>query len=180
MITSDLLKLKNSITVNGTGIVDLSQPTFIINYDSGNYLVDKILIVNDDTEMRPDLISLASYGTDTYGEIIMKINQISNPFSIQAGDILIIPRLDYAKRFYTRPAIKDTNRIDLTKQKYLDPTRASKKDQRRLAKLLNMAKDRKNGAKEILPTNKLRTNEAPFKFVKGAILFGHNSKSPKI
>ena len=49
--------------------------------------------VIDDYVARPDLISLAVYGTDQYADIICKINGISNPFELNAGMILLIPNL---------------------------------------------------------------------------------------
>lgn len=42
-------------------------------------------------EMRPDLVSLAYYGTENYADIICKYNGISNPFSLAKDDIIKIP-----------------------------------------------------------------------------------------
>lgn len=49
------------------------------------YKVDKAHIA------RPDLISMACYGTDRYGDLICKVNNIPNPFEINEGDIIVIP-----------------------------------------------------------------------------------------
>jgi hypothetical protein len=51
----------------------------------------RIVEVTDDYIARPDLISLAVYGTDKYADIICKINGISNPFELNTGMKLIIP-----------------------------------------------------------------------------------------
>ena len=49
--------------------------------------------VTDDYVARPDLISLAVYGTDQYADILCKINGISNPFELNADMILLIPNI---------------------------------------------------------------------------------------
>lgn len=51
-------------------------------------------IVNEHYVARPDLISLAFYGTDEYADIICKINGISNPFELNEDDMLSIPLLE--------------------------------------------------------------------------------------
>lgn len=49
------------------------------------------LVVTKDYIGRPDLISLAKYETDSYADIICKINGISNPFEMNEGDIIYLP-----------------------------------------------------------------------------------------
>ena len=51
-------------------------------------------MVNKYYVARPDLISLAVYGEDTFADIICKINGISNPFELNENDILIIPHIE--------------------------------------------------------------------------------------
>lgn len=51
-------------------------------------------IVNKYYVARPDLISLAFYGTDKYADIICKLNGISNPFEINENDMLDIPYIE--------------------------------------------------------------------------------------
>lgn len=59
-------------------------------------------IVNKYYVGRPDLISLAFYGTDEYADIICKVNGISNPFELNENDMLDIPALE-SVRYYSRP-----------------------------------------------------------------------------
>ena len=56
--------------------------------------------VTDDYVARPDLISLAVYGTDQYADILCKINGISNPFELNTGMILLIPNASTITFFY--------------------------------------------------------------------------------
>lgn len=55
------------------------------------------IIVNRYYVARPDLISLAVYGTDEYADIICKVNDISNPFELNENDILLLPSLEYCE-----------------------------------------------------------------------------------
>ena len=49
------------------------------------------VVVNKYYVARPDLISLAVYGTDNYGDIICKFNGISNPFELNENMVLYVP-----------------------------------------------------------------------------------------
>lgn len=55
---------------------------------------------------RPDLISYAFYGTDEYGDVICKVNGISNPFEMNIGDIIIVPSL-YRTQEYVQDLISE-------------------------------------------------------------------------
>lgn len=54
------------------------------------------VVINEYYVARPDLISLACYGDDAYGDMICKFNGISNPFELNEGMIISIPPLDWA------------------------------------------------------------------------------------
>ena len=54
-------------------------------------VIYKMVTITADYIARPDLVSLAMYGTDAYADIICKINGISNPFELNEGMELIIP-----------------------------------------------------------------------------------------
>lgn len=57
---------------------------------------DNVVVVNEYYVARPDLISLAVYGNDEFGDMICKYNGVSNPFELNEGMILIIPPLQWA------------------------------------------------------------------------------------
>ena len=63
---------------------------------------------------RPDLISLAVYGTDQYADILCKINGISNPFELNEGMILLIPNLSTITFFYKNRSASATFESDST------------------------------------------------------------------
>lgn len=76
-------------------IIHLGAITFTVpeNMDYEIFKVDKAHIA------RPDLISKAYYGSDSYGDLICKLNGISNPFEINEGDIIILPIAGMLDRF---------------------------------------------------------------------------------
>lgn len=102
--------------VNGieTEYKDLLAKTWDI-WDSSPYI--NPIIVNKYYVARPDLISLAVYGTDEYGDMICKFNGISNPFELNEDMVLFIPPLSWAtegtsKREYSScTIIKDDETI---------------------------------------------------------------------
>lgn len=56
------------------------------------------IVVNEYYVARPDLISLAVYGNDEYGDMICKFNGIANPFELNEGMVIFIPPIDWANR----------------------------------------------------------------------------------
>lgn len=67
-------------------------------------------VVEPDEEMRPDAISFLYYGTENYTDILCKYNNISNPFSIEAGQVIRIPK-DPTKFFFNSNDIIDKGTI---------------------------------------------------------------------
>ena len=55
--------------------------------------------VIEDYVARPDLISLAVYGDDKFGDLICKYNGISNPFEMNENDVLLIPDFNEFGKF---------------------------------------------------------------------------------
>ena len=70
------------------GIWDLTQAS--VNYDIQFMNSRKVFRVTSDMVMRPDLISLYQIGDTQYCGSMMKVNGISNPFSIDEGRLLFI------------------------------------------------------------------------------------------
>lgn len=80
---------------NGNIIVDFTTSIFsktargIDSYNS--------VRVTDVFQMRPDKVSFNEYGTDNNTEFILKYSGISNPFSLDKDDVLLIPNEDQAQ-----------------------------------------------------------------------------------
>jgi hypothetical protein len=178
------LNLKKRITkTNYYGvdktITDLSEPTLKPNFGSTRFNVDRAVEVTEDYAMRPDLISFYAYGTDIYTDIILKANGISNPFSIKAGDFILIPNLEQFKYFYKKP-MATNKEIEAVKRAFIDNARFSKPTEERLKKLQQLANSKKNGSPTITPSNKLKPGESALTTKGGALVFAeYKSKQSK-
>ena len=90
----DILEEKGIIVnlKDGISIVELSQQSFSIGLD--RVPIDNAHVVDSSMEMRSDNFNYV-YGNGKQQEFItLKYNNISNPFTIKAGDLLAIPRFD--------------------------------------------------------------------------------------
>jgi hypothetical protein len=80
----------------------------VLDYSKISVFDCKVVEVTKDYIARPDLISLAVYGTDKYADIICKINGISNPFELNTGMILFIPDLTNIQTICSQGKISST------------------------------------------------------------------------
>ena len=114
---------------DGEVIRDLTQTMFELK--NKNHTAYSIYKVPKDYVMRPDLISKAVYNNSIYAEIILKYNGISNPFSINEGDLILIPDLESAtsqiKQIGKGSATDAAARIR-NSYKYIDPTKVPGKN----------------------------------------------------
>ena len=69
----------------------LTEPCVLFNE---NVKTMTVYTVHADEVGRIDLIADRVYNNTTYSEQILKFNNISNPFSINEGDVLNIPYTD--------------------------------------------------------------------------------------
>ena len=174
-----LFDLKSEMIKQGITILDFMENNFKVNYADGNLVIAKIFLIDESHICRPDMLSYDAYGTADYVDIILKFNQISNPFSMEMYDLIIVPTLNSARRFYQKDKIKTDKALNDTKGLFIDPSRASTKDQERLKMLQEIASKSKNGSKEIKPTNLLRDGEVPFISNGDIIVFAPNSSAPR-
>jgi len=89
MFDSFILSLKpeKTRTDGAETIVDLAAKTL----KSLSIKFQTIAKVIDGEQARPDLVSVRVYGEDSYQDQICKVNGISNPFSLDLDDTLVIP-----------------------------------------------------------------------------------------
>jgi hypothetical protein len=159
---------------DGTIVRDLTQSMF--DFRTNDYFNFSIYRVPFDYQMRPDLISQAMYNNTLYTEYILKYNGISNPFTIDQGDVIAIPNLDSAKKnTKTQSDViegSDAKRIR-NSYKYIDPTKIPKRDgdlkefdNRNLSKKGDQISD---GA---LPPNIAQEGERGITYRNGRVYFG--------
>ena len=157
-----LFDLKSEMQKDGITMLDFLENNFKVVYSDPNLEISKVFFLEEYHLCRPDLISWEAYYDVNYVDIILKFNQITNPFSLSVGDFILAPNLSSAIRYYRRDKLKATKLVNDTKSLFVDPTKASQKDLARLKQLEKIAAKRNNGSTEIKPTNLLRNNEVPF------------------
>lgn len=127
-------------------------------------------IVTEDTIMRPDLISYIAYGVSYHADIIMKFNAISNPFSINIGDIILIPDIQVTQLGLNTPPNYDKKleKLNLTKN---NDNKLPTIDPNRLKRLEKIAKKYKNGTKKVRSPNRLVNNDKNISKKDGLLYF---------
>jgi len=161
---------------DGLLIRDLTQSMF--DFKSSNYINLSIYRVPSEYSMRPDLISQAGYNNTIYAEYILKYNGISNPFSIGAGDVIVIPDLNSAKESVKdrRDDGEDSDAKRVRNSyKYIDPTKVPKRD----ADLESYDRRNLQGKKAqlqdgALPPNIAQEGEKGITYRNGRVYFGEN------
>jgi len=116
---------------DGNIVRDLTKSMF--DFKANNYTSFNMFKIPLDYVMRPDLISQAVYNNTLYAEYILKYNGISNPFSLEEGDVVLIPNLESAK-LNTKTTGSGSESEDSSKRirdsyKYIDPTKVPKRDE---------------------------------------------------
>lgn len=100
MLSYSTLNFKKEIDSDylGERIHNLLDDTFSI---PDNYIYN-VFTVTEEYIARPDLISLDAYGDTMFGDVICKLNGISNPFELNVGMKLIIPSPENIMDFTSR------------------------------------------------------------------------------
>jgi hypothetical protein len=141
------------------GKVRMTQPSLIF-IDNAPVISEHI--VTEDEICRIDLISLKHYSDDSYVDFILKYNGISNPFSINVGDVLLIPSNESTTIKITPfKSINNDNDILSIRDQFINTKRLSKKDAKRSEYLQRKAALKPNGSAEILPPNIRKSTDPP-------------------
>ena len=156
---------KNFIQKGADRIVDLTKAS--LNFFS-NARIRSSVIVDDDMVSRPDLVSMKEYGKDSMYDYILKYNGISNPVSLESGQLLMIPDPDDMDASFKRPD-SDSN---FQMEKKLNPIAIVPKTEKDATRL-DFFKQ-KTGKNEILPPNVNKPSDQNIKFKDGRIVFGED------
>lgn len=142
------------------GKLILTQPTFIFK-DKEEVPFTEYEVRAEDAG-RIDLIAEDQYGSDSGVDVeyILKFNGISDPFSINEGDILKIPVENSLIVKLERP---DGAVDNIVRQSFVSGKKLTKKDQRRLDFL-----KKKYKIKEVLPPNMLKSGFSNSEITKNA------------
>lgn len=160
---------------NDIKMLDFLSMNFKVDWLDPDLQIWRAFLIEEKHLCRPDLLSYEAYNNVNYADILMKFNQITNPFSLEINDIVLAPSLSAAVRYYREDKLQSSKIINDTKALFIDPKKASKKDIARLEQLQKIAKKRSNGSTEIKPTNLLRDGEIPYSTDGKAITFAPSS-----
>jgi hypothetical protein len=153
----------NFKSINGKKIKDnklvFTHPTLLLDSNTRTIAVYE---VSADEVCRIDLISEKFFNSPDYSEYILKYNNISNPFSINEGDVLNIPDIKYSLVNFkpvksvgtgleeSEPSVRD---------QFINSKRLTVKDKKRIEYLQKKADQKSNGSKQILPPNLLKDGD---------------------
>lgn len=115
--------------------------------------------VTSDETCRIDLISKKYYNDHDYAEIILKFNNISNPFSITEGDVLEIPARDIAFTAWKTIKKENAEGVESIKDQFVNSKRLTPKDAKRAEYLKRKAAQKENGSSQIVPPNILKDGD---------------------
>jgi len=126
MLRNSLLISKNIKKYSKTqeDMIDLMTKTFVFSNDFEYRLVE----VTEMSVARPDILSYIIYGSDQYGDLICKINGISNPLELNVGDLLLVPETPYIQDFLTKETT-DIDNLELDSKN--KPTPKKRKEKRK-------------------------------------------------
>ncbi len=151
---------------NGDLILDLTVSTIKYKFSPR---IKEIIIVTNEFAMRPDLISKLVYGDESLFDYILIYNGISNPLSLEPGQVLLIPEKEDMDQAVITP--KDGINEDKKKKEEITVKAETNKDKKRLDIIKQKVE---NGKKDILPPNVSKPGSQPIKIENGEIVFGPN------
>ena len=139
--------------------IRMTQPTLVFVRDVP-ILAEHI--VQEHEVCRIDLISLTHYRDAEFADFILKFNGISNPFLIQAGDVLLIPENEgtTTRSILFKSINANEDKLSIRDQ-FVNTKRLSKKDAKRIEYLQRKANLKINGSSEVLPPNIRKSDDVP-------------------
>jgi hypothetical protein len=150
---------------NENEIVDLTAKSL---KDTEFNFID-VVICPTDIQMRPDLLAEIKMGDMNNMEVLLKANEISNPFSLEGGDVLLIPDIINTKQYFVSEVDNET--VLRIKKQYVDSTKREMKD---TGDSIDQFIERE---KTSLPPNYAKDGDKELQFVGGKIILGPNVSS---
>lgn len=160
---------KKIITVNDIQIVDLTESCFN-EKKINNDIVVSLKRVPYNMIMRMDLVSLAQYDTEEYTDILLKYNDISNPFTLNYDDILYLPTLENIKSNINKEITNEKSNVaELVRNyhKYVDKNK--------LPKTIGSEKNELKIEKQPTEANMSEEDYSPIVVRNGRMYFNNNS-----
>lgn len=170
MLAIDIIESKPFFTnpLSGERSLDLIAPSW--NTKTIRYTIKNIAIVTDETEMRPDLVSMIYMSDMSRLGTMLKLNGISNPLSVKREEILFIPGDEMVSElFRSGESINNQKQKARSFRKELQE-KISQVSKERL-EYLN-SKNISNLAETPLPPNLLNEGQQQILVTEGRLIFG--------
>lgn len=147
--------------------VNMARPSVLFNEIEGEPYIEHYITAEE--VCRADLISLSEYGTDAMADVILKFNRISNPFSFNEGEIMMIPKRDIALKQWKDLIGFDIPELNQIKAQFLETKRLTEKDVKRVEYLKKKAEKKANGSSVAAPPNILKPGDSNIQIANGNI-----------
>ena len=164
MISIDTIENKPVRVINGEEILDLTFKSVNTDINPG---YARAILVTREMVMRPDLVAHMYCGSHNKVGSLLKINSISNPFSVDEGDVLFIPDSQTLRDIIAKPAEAETSEIRRSFRKQLQERISQVSEQRK--EYLNSVQISSAAA---LPPNVIKEGDEQFKVLDGKLIFG--------
>jgi hypothetical protein len=173
MLAIDIIESKPLFSNPYTGrtYLDLASPSW--NTKNLNYELKGVAFVTEETQMRPDLVSLIFMDSPGKMGSLLKINNISNPLSIKAGEILFVPGNGMINGLFkdgSKAAISEKEKARSFRKELQD--KISKVSEGRLEYLNAKNISDAAGATTPLPPNILQDGQQQIAVDSGRLIFG--------
>lgn len=171
MLAIDIIESKPLFTNSYTGktYLDLLSPSW--NTKNINYELKGVAFVTEETQMRPDLVSLIFMGSPGKMGSLLKINNISNPLSLKDGEMLFVPGNGMIDGLF-----KDGAKVAISEK---EKARSFRKElQEKISKVSNgrleylNSKNISDAAGPPLPPNILQDGQQQIAVESGKLIFG--------
>ena len=158
------LSFKREITQDNEKLLDLTQSIFI---KGSKIRIERVVTLTDEFEGRPAYLSKVLLKTENYADLLMSINGISDPLSLQAGTIILVPEIQSLLA-----ALKDNNQIA---DNNLQKTNVAKAELNKKYNNVDPQRTSVNTApQEIRTPNMVKDGSTPVVITDGSITLGTN------
>ena len=145
---------------NGVGIWDLTAGS--MSFRNINLKINRYFLVREEFQMRPDQLAFQAFGDLSYTGSLMKINNISNPFALKEGNLIVIPLQERIEASFAlkQATLLQSNTTNNPNQQFRDVQEQKKfKISNSRQKFLEQRGKAKNAPDQILPPNVTQPGE---------------------
>lgn len=145
---------------NGVGIWDLTSGS--MDFQNINLKINRYFLVREEFQMRPDQLAFQAFGDLSYTGSLMKVNNISNPFALKEGNLIVVPLQERIEACFAlkQATLLQSNTTNNPNQQFRDVQEQKKfKISNSRQKFLEQRGKAKNAPEQILPPNVTQPGE---------------------